>query len=77
MVYGVIRNVQAALKYRGGWKGLLEHMYTVSYIIILFNKIIIGVEYYLMCFSYAVVVRWRRIGVSFIIVIIFVHYICK
>ena len=30
MVYGVIRNVQAALKYRGGWKGLLEHMYTVS-----------------------------------------------
>lgn len=31
MVYGVIRNVQAALKYRGGWKGLLEHMYTVSF----------------------------------------------
>ena len=30
MVYGVIRSVQAALKYRGGWKGLLEHMYTVS-----------------------------------------------
>ncbi len=30
MVYGVIRNFQAALKYRGGWKGLLEHMYTVS-----------------------------------------------
>lgn len=28
MVYGVIRSVQAALKYRGGWKGLLEHMYT-------------------------------------------------
>ncbi|KAL7464838.1 hypothetical protein ACHAXS_005163 [Conticribra weissflogii] len=28
MVYGVIRNFQAALKYRGGWKGLLEHMYT-------------------------------------------------
>ena len=30
MVYGVIRSFQAALKYRGGWKGLLEHMYTVS-----------------------------------------------
>jgi hypothetical protein len=30
MVYGVIRSVQAALKYRGGWKGLYEHMYTVS-----------------------------------------------
>jgi hypothetical protein len=30
MVYSVIRNVQKALKYRGGWKGLLEHMYTVS-----------------------------------------------
>jgi hypothetical protein len=29
MVYTVIRNVQAALKYRGGWKGLFEHMYTV------------------------------------------------
>lgn len=28
MVYGVVRNIQAALKYRGGWKGLLEHMYT-------------------------------------------------
>lgn len=28
MVWGVIRNVQAGLKYRGGWKGLLEHMYT-------------------------------------------------
>jgi len=31
MVYGVIRNLQASLKYRGGWKGLFEHMYTVSY----------------------------------------------
>ena len=30
MVYGLIRTVQASLKYRGGWKGLLEHMYTVS-----------------------------------------------
>jgi hypothetical protein len=30
MVYGVIRSVQAALKYRGGWRGLWEHMYTVS-----------------------------------------------
>ncbi|KAL7443064.1 hypothetical protein ACHAXM_008732 [Skeletonema potamos] len=28
MVYGVIRSVQAALKYRGGWQGLFEHMYT-------------------------------------------------
>lgn len=28
MVYGLIRSVQAALKYRGGWKGLYEHMYT-------------------------------------------------
>ncbi|KAL9185452.1 hypothetical protein ACHAXT_003229 [Thalassiosira profunda] len=28
MVYGVVRNFQAALKYRGGWKGLFEHMYT-------------------------------------------------
>lgn len=28
MVYGVIRNFQAALKYRGGWRGLLENMYT-------------------------------------------------
>ena len=31
MVYSVIQNVRAALKYRGGWKGLLTHMYTVSY----------------------------------------------
>ena len=30
MVYGLIRSVQAAVKYRGGWKGLFEHMYTVS-----------------------------------------------
>ena len=30
MVFGVIRNFQKSLKYRGGWKGLLEHMYTVS-----------------------------------------------
>jgi len=28
MVYGLIRSVQAAVKYRGGWKGLMEHMYT-------------------------------------------------
>lgn len=28
MVLGVIRNFQKSLKYRGGWKGLLEHMYT-------------------------------------------------
>jgi hypothetical protein len=31
MVYSVVRSFQAALKYRGGWRGLLEHiMYTVS-----------------------------------------------
>ena len=30
MVYHIIRTVQASLKYRGGWKGLFEHMYTVS-----------------------------------------------
>mmetsp|Transcript_17115 Transcript_17115/g.20892 ORF Transcript_17115/g.20892 Transcript_17115/m.20892 type:complete len:241 (+) Transcript_17115:66-788(+) len=28
MVWSVVRNVQKSLKYRGGWKGLLEHMYT-------------------------------------------------
>lgn len=28
MVLSVIRNVQRSLKYRGGWKGLFEHMYT-------------------------------------------------
>lgn len=28
MVFSVIQNIRAALKYRGGWKGLLEHMYT-------------------------------------------------
>ena len=28
MVYGVVQNVRHALKYRGGWKGLFEHMYT-------------------------------------------------
>jgi NADH:ubiquinone oxidoreductase subunit len=28
MVWSVIRNVQKSLKYRGGWKGLFEHMYT-------------------------------------------------
>ena len=31
MVLGVIRSVQAAVKYRGGWRGLMEHMYTVSF----------------------------------------------
>jgi hypothetical protein len=30
MVLSVVRNFQHALKYRGGWRGLLEHMYTVS-----------------------------------------------
>lgn len=29
MVYGLIQSVRAAAKYRGGWKGLFEHMYTV------------------------------------------------
>lgn len=28
MVLSVIRGVQKSLKYRGGWKGLFEHMYT-------------------------------------------------
>ena len=30
MVYSVIQTFRLALKYRGGWRGLLEHMYTVS-----------------------------------------------
>jgi len=30
MVYGLVKTFQAALKYRGGWRGLIEHMYTVS-----------------------------------------------
>ena len=30
MVYGAVKTFQAALKYRGGWRGLIEHMYTVS-----------------------------------------------
>mmetsp|Transcript_25828 Transcript_25828/g.24694 ORF Transcript_25828/g.24694 Transcript_25828/m.24694 type:complete len:250 (-) Transcript_25828:322-1071(-) len=28
MVWGLIQNVRQGLKYRGGWKNLLEHMYT-------------------------------------------------
>jgi hypothetical protein len=28
-MYGVIMNFIQAYKYRGGWRGLLEHMYTV------------------------------------------------
>jgi len=28
MVYGMIQSFRTALKYRGGWRGLLEHMYT-------------------------------------------------
>uniref|UniRef100_A0A7S2KG35 NADH dehydrogenase [ubiquinone] 1 alpha subcomplex subunit 12 n=1 Tax=Leptocylindrus danicus TaxID=163516 RepID=A0A7S2KG35_9STRA len=28
MVYGVVQNFQQALRMRGGWKGLLTHMYT-------------------------------------------------
>ena len=30
MVYSIIQNFRRSLKYRGGWKGLFEHMYTVS-----------------------------------------------
>lgn len=30
MVVSIIQNVRLGLKYRGGWRGLLEHMYTVS-----------------------------------------------
>lgn len=30
MVKGVIEGVKASLKYRGGWRGFYEHMYTVS-----------------------------------------------
>lgn len=30
MVYGLIQSFRYALKYRGGWRGLIEHMYTVS-----------------------------------------------
>jgi hypothetical protein len=29
MVWSVVSNFRQALKYRGGWKGLLEHMYSV------------------------------------------------
>jgi len=36
MVYGVVKTFQAALKYRGGWRGLLEHMYTVSVCVCVF-----------------------------------------
>lgn len=32
MVYGVIQNFIQGLKYRGGWRGLLEHMYTVCHV---------------------------------------------
>jgi len=28
MVWGVVQNFRASLKYRGGWKGLIDHMYT-------------------------------------------------
>lgn len=31
MVWGIINNFKVSLRYRGGWKGLLEHMYTVSF----------------------------------------------
>lgn len=36
MVLSVIRNVQKSLKYRGGWKGLLDHMYTVGFVFSIF-----------------------------------------
>jgi len=29
MVWSVIQNFKQSLKYRGGWRNLLEHMYTV------------------------------------------------
>ncbi|MGK3733458.1 MAG: hypothetical protein ACI8RD_000318 [Bacillariaceae sp.] len=29
MVVGLVQNVRTALKYRGGWKGLFQLMYTV------------------------------------------------
>jgi hypothetical protein len=29
MVWSVIKNFEKGLKYRGGWWGLIEHMYTV------------------------------------------------
>lgn len=29
MVYGFVKSIQQAVKYRGGWKGLMEHMYSV------------------------------------------------
>jgi hypothetical protein len=32
MVWGIIQTFRSSLKYRGGWKGLLEHMYTVRII---------------------------------------------
>jgi hypothetical protein len=32
MVFSLVRNAQEALKFRGGWRGLLEAMYTVSYV---------------------------------------------
>jgi hypothetical protein len=31
MVVSIIQTFRNALKYRGGWRGLLEHMYAVSY----------------------------------------------
>lgn len=34
MVYGVIQNFIQGLKYRGGWRGLLEHMYTVRVVVV-------------------------------------------
>ncbi len=40
MVYSVVKTFQAALKYRGGWRGLVEHMYTVSLFFVYFCKII-------------------------------------
>jgi len=33
MVVSIIQNLRTALKFRGGWKGLLENMYTVRTIL--------------------------------------------
>jgi hypothetical protein len=30
MVWGVIESFRHSLKYRGGWRGLFRHMYSVS-----------------------------------------------
>ena len=45
MVYGVIQNVKQALKMRGGWKGLLDHMYKVSSYCILLCKCFVNLAF--------------------------------